>query len=222
MVEPLIVLAASPAVCKLLDLAQPIVEAGCKLLGDLLGTPCSIAGEMIGDALYSWQWRNRIRIVHSASEIMRKDSIASKVLPKGFLMPLLKKGGDIEEPSLQAMWAKLLVSGISDEKHQHPSFVRVLSELSAFDAHVLNEVRKISDAYRNGPRADHLIYYDNEAKRLNLDTMKLIMSGRNLIRLGLCGEPMNTHAPTPEDPKPGHFFFLSLYGYAFTDACLTF
>lgn len=36
------------------DLGKPWSELGAKLINSLLGKPCSIVGEMLGDELYYW------------------------------------------------------------------------------------------------------------------------------------------------------------------------
>ena len=38
------------------------------------------------------------------------------------------------------MWARLLASAVSDTKHQHPSYIKVLAELSPLDAKLLREI----------------------------------------------------------------------------------
>ncbi len=85
-----------------------------------------------------WQWTNRIRMGHRADEIMKLDGIAPKVLPPGFLIPLLDAAGNVDDPELQQMWAQLLASSVSNTSHRHPAFVHVLRELSRDEAVILN------------------------------------------------------------------------------------
>ncbi|MBU0718301.1 MAG: hypothetical protein KJ749_08640 [Planctomycetes bacterium] len=39
----------------LVALGKPVVETGCRLLEDLRGEPCKVAGEMLADQVYHWQ-----------------------------------------------------------------------------------------------------------------------------------------------------------------------
>ena len=111
---------------RILDLPKPVVETGCKLVESLLGEPCKIAGEMLADQLYFWQWLNRVRMANRADAVMKANGIAVRVLPPGFLVPLLQAAGDVDDPELQEMWANLLASGAADEKHCHPAFIHAL------------------------------------------------------------------------------------------------
>jgi hypothetical protein len=121
-----------------ISVAKPVVETGCKLIESLLGEPCKIAGGMMADQIYCWQWENRVRAAHRAKELMDADRLAPKVLPPGFLIPLLEAAGNVDDPELQEMWARLLASAVASEKNQHPAFIHVLRELSRDEAVILN------------------------------------------------------------------------------------
>lgn len=122
---------------KSLDLAKPVVETGCRLVESLLGKPCEVVRGMLADQLYVWQWRNRIRIANRAKQIMDAKGIAEKVLPPGFLVPLLDKAGYADDPTLQEMWANLLASAVDNEACRRSAYVAVLSQLSRDEALLL-------------------------------------------------------------------------------------
>jgi hypothetical protein len=124
------------------EASTEVVKTGCDLLKTLLGRPFEVAGDMLADQLYAWQCWNRLRIAHRANELMRKDSIAAKVLPAGFLVPLLSAAGDVEDSVLQEMWATLLASGASAPEHQHPAFVNILRNISRDEAIILNNLSR--------------------------------------------------------------------------------
>jgi len=113
-----------------LAIAKPVIDTGCRLIEKLLGKPAEVAGEMLEDALYAWKWRNRILIAHQAQRMMDRNRIAATVLPPGFLVPLLDRAGDVDDPDLQQLWAQLLASGVSTSAARHPSFPIILSQLS--------------------------------------------------------------------------------------------
>lgn len=118
-------------------LGKPIVDTACTLIKDLLGRSCKVAGGMLADEVYAFQWTNRIRIAHWAKQIMDQEGIASRVLPKGFLLPLLEAAGNVEDPTLQEMWARLISSGVKDDTSQHPTFIEILRQLTPDEAKIV-------------------------------------------------------------------------------------
>lgn len=127
---------------KLADVARPIAESGAQLIENLLGKPCAVAGDLLADQIYAWQWSNRIRIAHKAQEALDKQKVASKVLPPGFLLPLLDAAGNIDDESLQELWANLLASGVQDDTARHPAFIHTLKQMSPSDAEMFQHLEK--------------------------------------------------------------------------------
>ncbi len=121
-------------------LARTPVETACKLIEGLLGEPFKIAGGMLADQLYAWQWRNRIEIVNKAKEHLNARGIAIRVVPPGFLLPLLEGAGYAEDGDLQESWARLLAAAVADEGYQHPLYIDVLRRMSGDDARVLSRL----------------------------------------------------------------------------------
>lgn len=187
-----------------LDLGKPVVETACGLVDSLLGEPCKVAGNMLADQVYYWQWRNRVRMAHRAKEMMDQDRIAPRVLPNGFLIPLLDAAGNVEEPDLQEMWARLLVSGIESDEHCHPGFVQVLSQFGGLDASILERCKEAiidRDEFLYAPQGDP------KFRPIGVDLLGVARF--NLIRLGVC------EAVTATQIR------LTGYGRAFLAACRT-
>jgi Abortive infection alpha len=118
-------------------IAKPAVETACKLIENLLGEPCKVAGGMIADQIYLWQWTNRIQIANRAKQILDEQQVAAAVVPPGFLIPLLDSAGNVDDPELQEMWARLLASTVVDIQNGHPAFINVLRALSRDEARIL-------------------------------------------------------------------------------------
>lgn len=129
-----------------LDLPKQVLDLGCGLVRDLVGEPVKVVGAMLGDQVYWWQWRNRVRIANRAAEIMEKDGIARRIVPPSFLLPLLEAAGNVEDRDLSEMWARLLASGVAADEHQHPLWVKILAQMSAEDARALQQVCARTDA----------------------------------------------------------------------------
>jgi hypothetical protein len=143
-----------------LGLPESAVKTGYALLKDLFGKPLQVAGDMLADQIYWWQWENRIRIAHLAEGILAESEVARRVLPPGFLLPLLEACGDVDDASLQDLWAQLLASGVEDDRFQHPMNIDALRRMSGDDAHVLRLLA------RGKPRDIGYPEYDRALSRL--------------------------------------------------------
>lgn len=127
---------------KLAGIAEPIVQTASTLIAKLAGRPCEIAGEMLADQLYMWQWQQRIRIFHRAERIMEKEGIAARTIPSGFLIPLLDAAGNIEDESLQEMWGNLIASAAESDAGCEASFIETLKGLSVREARLLQTIAR--------------------------------------------------------------------------------
>ncbi|MBX3404672.1 MAG: DUF4393 domain-containing protein [Phycisphaeraceae bacterium] len=125
---------------KALDLGKPVVEKACEFLDSMLGKPCRVAGGMLGDQIYAWQWSNRLRIIAKAEEKVRARKVAPCMMPPGFLMPLLDGAGNCDSSSLEAMWVSLLAGAVEHEPLRHPAFPEVLRRLSPADGKLLDRL----------------------------------------------------------------------------------
>lgn len=119
--------------------ARPVVEKGVELIDSLLGKPCKVAGNLLADRIYTWQWTNRVRAFGRAKEILDAEQIPRQVLPTGFLLPVLDAVGNVEASELHELWARLIASALKDERHQHPAFRETLRYMSGEDARFLQE-----------------------------------------------------------------------------------
>lgn len=117
-----------------MDVARPVIDKACGLIETMLGEPCKVAGSMLSDQVYWWQWKNRLRIARRAAEILEHEKLATEVVPPDFLVPVLDAVGEVEDESLSEMWARLLVSGMHDEAHRQAMHIEILRKMSGRDA----------------------------------------------------------------------------------------
>lgn len=89
-------------------IAKSVTDTAGDLLKKMLGKPCAIAGEMIADELYLWQWKRRIAIVKRVSERLERDKIAARILPPDFLIPVLEAIGCVDDDDLCGFRANLI------------------------------------------------------------------------------------------------------------------
>jgi len=184
------------ALDSVVKLGKPIVETACRLLESLLGEPCKVAGGMLADQVYAWRWRNRIRILTRAKEIIDARDIALKAIPPSFLLPLIESAGDVEATELQNMWAQLLASGIADPDAQHPSFVKTLGQLSTLDALILTMLSRVFHLSRH-PECPYPAPLRCKSPSPSPSLRSHLRSIENLMRLGLCD---STYIPDSSNP----------------------
>lgn len=131
---------ATSKIAKAATTTKDLIKGTNRVLNWLLQKPAKQAGGLISDSLNFWRWKNRLKIAHRAEEIIQKDELAKTILPPSFLMPLIEMAGDVEDPELQELWARLIASGTNDKKHQHPAFAKVLSQLCRTEATLLERL----------------------------------------------------------------------------------
>ena len=131
------------ALVSIATVARPVVKKGVDLIESLLGEPCEIAGSMLADKLYMWQWMNRVKWAARAKEIMDKEGVATRVVPPGFILPLLEAAGNVDEPSVQEILARLLASGTADDRNQHPAFADIARRFSPADVRMLEQFARL-------------------------------------------------------------------------------
>lgn len=123
-----------------LGLAEPVVQTACRLVENLLGPASREAGGLLQDQFRAWRVANRQRIAVKADARLTEMGLPPRVLPAGFLLPLLEQCGDAEEDELQDMWARLITGAIQSDDHVVRLHVETLRQMSRQDAIVFKEV----------------------------------------------------------------------------------
>lgn len=170
-----------------LGIAAPIAKTATNLIERMLGKPFGIAGDTIADQFQHWQWLNRIRIAERAAKKLEESRVAAKIVPPGFLMPLLEAAGNADTPLVQDMFAELLANANKQEEVQETLIVDTLRRLSPADAAVLSNIRD---------RA--------QAKGCNAVRIELVESGQaSLPRLEVLGLISRVVVPSSMFGEPG-------------------
>ena len=224
-------------------LAKPIVETGCKLVENLLGEPCKVAGGMLADQIYAYQWRNRIKIAFLAKKIMDKNGIVAKVLPAGFVLSFLDKAGTADCQELQDMWANLLVSSVTDERFIQLAYINTLGQLSRSEAIILSGSHKTFLLGETDTEEEHklladwllqkepnaqlfnkheLSFYRCHLNTLDLTTVKIETWYLN-YKFDILHGRVEMGWPSPEEVQKysinKYSFRLTEYGEFFMEAC---
>jgi hypothetical protein len=211
---------------------EKALEAAKDYADKILSSPLEEIGGILSDTVGYWRLKNRVRLLLKAKKYLEENEIdPAKILPDVFV-PLLEDGSNVENETLSNMFASLLASHLDSNKQEniHPSYTKVLSQLSPLDAVMMIEFRShASDAmYRDiGPKG-HVLSVIDIAKHTN--TLKKItyLSCLNLERLGIL-EHVGYRAPEGhpipdmfEDSIDHQLYRISEYGVRFCDACHNF
>lgn len=156
------------AISDAVGLAEPVVADASGFLSRVVGKPLSIASGLLSDQLYAWRWRNRIKIVELARHQLESRRIPPKVLPPGFLMPLLDAAGDCDQEDMQDLWANLLVGSVVDAGKSHVLHVETLRRMQSQDAKLLEALVRIP---RKHPREVFDVSSFSEQDRRSLDRL---------------------------------------------------
>jgi hypothetical protein len=152
-------------------IGKSAVDTACKLADALLGKPLAVAGDMIADEIYVWQTTNRIRLLLKTEEKLKAAGVSARIIPKGFLLPLLDAAGNVDDADLQEMWANLLAGGVTADSKQHPMYIQTLRQMSAADAQLLQVVAKMTG--RTPPPDDRGLHVHEG----NLSIQRLLTAG---------------------------------------------
>jgi hypothetical protein len=191
--------------------------------------PLSEFGGILTDTVGYWRLKNRVRLLLKAKQWLQDQGINPKKLLPDIFVPLLEDGGNVEDETLADMFASLLTCHLDPKQQEliHPSYTKVLSQLSSLDAKAMLIFRKwvsYQGAREVGLRGPSILV-EEVSKELNLSNRTAYLSCLNLNRLGIIEH--DGYSPPNEHPMPNLFedspehqkFRITEYGVAFCDAC---
>jgi abortive infection alpha-like protein len=108
-----------------------------ELLLRLLGPAADAAGERLGDWINAARSKNFERIVQEVVERLRQAGIEPKPVELKILIPIIQHSSVEENTDLASIWAGLLASAAAGEEI-HPSYPKILAELTPGEARLLN------------------------------------------------------------------------------------
>jgi len=152
-------------------------DLACKLIENVLDVPTKRFGDLLGDIVSHWQWRNRLKIADRARQILLSRGINPRALPPDFVVPFLRESGDASDESLQEAWAELLASAVDDDTFAGVAFVNTLHSMSPADIRFLNALLETRHVGREG-RVEAVV------GATCLTEKQAVMSLHNLERLG--------------------------------------
>ena len=201
-------------VASALAMSPQVVETACRLTERLLGKPCDVAGELLADTIYGWQVRNRLRIIGKVQRLLEEKGVSPRIIPEGFLVPLLRDAGNVDQEHLQDLWAQLLASAVADDEYQHPGMVNVLSQMTVLDARLYELIVCVTKSELDSDESRNAV----EALVEGASVKALIVSIRNLVRLGLCNDVLGGNLTILEHVRNTGRLELTTFGAVFAEA----
>ena len=191
--------------------------------------PLSELGGILSDTIGYWRLKNQVRLILKAKKWLEEKGIAPDKLLPDILVPLLNDGGNVEDETLADMFASLLASHLDPTQQEllHPSYTKVLAQLSPLDAVIMVQFRKYmsyKEARAVGLRGANLVVH-HVAEDVKTTGRTAYLACLNLERLGILEH--DGYRPPEEHPIPDIFansmehqlFRMTEYGVVFCDAC---
>jgi hypothetical protein len=125
-----------------INLPKTILEKADAFLRVLLGPATTEAGELLADRIRFRRFRNQVRMLQTAQDLLDAAGLKAKEVPLRTLVPLVERASLEEHPDLQRMWATLLANASQESigTALQSVCIAVLSNISPLEAKILTVV----------------------------------------------------------------------------------
>lgn len=106
--------------------------------------PLGEIGGVLTDTLGHWRLRNQVRLLLKTKQWLEDKGVDPKPIMPAIFVPLLQDASNVEDESLSDMFSALLANHLdsSQQERIHPSYTKVLSQLSPLDASAMLQFRR--------------------------------------------------------------------------------
>ena len=158
------------------------VEAAKSLLQKLCGPAAEEFGAMLQDRTRVYRLKNQLRMLGKVQTMLDNAGTGVHSVPLRTLLPFLEGAALEDDEDLSDKWAGLLATAASSNESglMHPSFPRILSEMSPRDAFVLDRL------YQLGTPINWIAFRKQLTVELETQEDSIHQAYGNLHRLGLC------------------------------------
>jgi len=159
---------ARETVGELKDWSPVVREFAQDAFGPAVRESGLLAGDVVGIVRTPFTWF-RLKCLGAILKQARKLVGDAEVqpLPTGYAVSMLDAMKDVDEPTLQGMWARLLASSLIDRRYARPRYVQLLSGMAPVDALVF-------EAVLAGAGLPEMPEEEAHAAVLNLSSLSLI------------------------------------------------
>lgn len=218
------------ALAKAADRAvEELSPAAQKFAEGVVGAPSAEVGAALADRIRFRRWKTNVKLLEKAAKFAEERGIDPEAVPVKTLFPLLEKGSleDPEDEDMIDRWANLLTSSADPNGEVPPSFPEILSQLTSFEARLLNTLYdRATDLPREEWWARGIVFSSVVSDDPNV-SQRAQAAIENLYRLGIAAPP-TTGTTTGRGGKVENRFAgshttpltcLTELGYAFVSAC---
>lgn len=162
-----------------------LIQTGEHFLMRLVGPYLDAKGEILADGVRERRRQNLVFIAAQAAEQVGDQEV--KPVPGRVLFPLLDAASNEELPELQRMWASLMAAATVDPDAIPPAFPKILSELSALEARILEFLHEdLTNQYNTiAPKYHTAISVADLVIRYDVTPDPVLLAFANFYRLGL-------------------------------------
>jgi hypothetical protein len=161
-----------------IELMKAALSQAREFLSRLLSPSVDEIGELLADEVRSFRFKNQIKILVKARNLLEKSNIGPSKVPVKTLAPLLEGGSLEEEESILDCWANLLANAANPahEKSFDNAYIEVLKQLSPAQVLILD---KLHGYYHKELERKRPLTLEN----LSIDTLDIQIDGADLFNL---------------------------------------
>ena len=192
-----------------------MLDAAKIYLNQIVGFGGESGQFILSQHLGKWRLKNMVLVLSKAQKWVESNGWEVKAVPPDVFMPLIENASTTESVIISDMYASLLVCLLAPQHYGniHPSFPKVLHNISALDAALLSSLYQ-GIRYGNFDYATKCYTLEAAQQLFKKQEFDILLSFQNLWRLGICDHKTGA-AAIVENKQIGYTGF----GWSFASAC---
>jgi len=196
------------------DVSDQLVIDARNYISQIVDFPNSQIAGVLVNRVDIWKFGNKVRVLLMARKFMEANPFVIRKMSPDIFIPLLDEAGLVEDERMAKMYASLIICFSNPESFDkvHPSYPRVLGQLSKVDVQLLESMYA---GIQHGGYDFHNKGFDlnTVCKLFGLTKEQAILSFQNLWRVGVC------HKGTGLDAMSENMIVFTGFGWQFLTAC---
>lgn len=180
----------------------------------LLGPMADEVGLLLQDKVRGYRFKNHLRLLAKTQKMLDDAEVKPRRVNMKVLMPLLEGVADEDDELMFNRWAALLANAALPQPKVHPSFARILSELTPREAVVLEWFYDNREHEEAGD-----IKKEKIKEMFVLTDATFAVIADNLVRLELCYGITDRERNVIWDENYDSSKMITDLGVAFVEAC---
>jgi hypothetical protein len=172
---------------------EKTIDTAREFLSKLAGPATEEIGFLLQDKARFYRLKNQLGVLAQAKQLLAEAGLEPKAIPLRTLLPLLEGAALEDDGFLSAKWAALIANAsiCNQPSDNHPSFPKILSEISPQDALLIDHLAE------RGGEFDWNNFRNEMSKELSISHDQVNHSHNNLFRLMLWLTKRNIITITP-------------------------